>query len=126
MGTRSGKIREMSYSVDLREKVIEYLKSGYTQREARDTFGISLSAINRWHVLYITTGDLSDKKPGRTPKKLPPDELRAYVSEHPDAYLQEIGDAFGCTDTAVMNALRKLGITRKKRRYATASRNQSR
>jgi transposase len=115
----------MSYSKDLREKVMEYLESGYTQREARDTFGISLSAINKWHMLYITTGEITDKKRENKPKKLPPDKLKAYVHEHPDAYLQEIAQAFGCTDTAVSNALRKHGITRKKRRYATVSKTPS-
>jgi hypothetical protein len=66
---------------------------------------------------------LEDKKPLRTFKKLDPEKLKAYVAEHPDAYLQEIGDAFGCSDTAVMKALKRLGITRKKRRSGTWSKN---
>lgn len=84
-------------------------------------FHISLSAINRWHQLHVKTGKLEDKKPCRRFKKLNPEMLRAYVSEHPDAYLKEIGEAFGCSDTAVLNALRRLGFTRKKRRNATGN-----
>lgn len=115
----------MSYSIDLREKVIEYLGDGHTQREARDTFHISLSAVNRWKQLYQKTGNLEDKKACHKFKKLNPTELKAYVQEHPDAYLTEIGDAFGCSDTAVMKALRRLGITRKKRRNATVNKSRS-
>jgi len=101
--------------------VIEYLEAGHTQREAQKVFHISLTAINRWNQLYKSTGKLEDKKPCRTFKKLDPEKLRAYVKEHPDAYLQEIGDAFGCSDTAVLKAFKRLGITRKKRRNITVN-----
>jgi transposase len=113
----------MAYSKDLREKVIAYLLDGHTQREARDVFHISLTAINRWNQLYTKTGKLEDEKPRRTFKKLDPEKLKEYVKEHPDAYLQEIGDAFGCSDTAVMKALRRLGITRKKRQRGIGNKN---
>jgi transposase len=111
----------MAYSKDLRKKAIAYIEAGHTQREARDVFHISLTAINRWNQLYKSTGELEDKKPWRTFKKLDPAKLKDYVEEHPDAYLQEIGDAFGCSDTAVLKAFKRLGITRKKRRSATVS-----
>lgn len=113
----------MAYSKDLREKVIEYLQAGHTQREARDVFRISLTAINRWNQLYTKTGKLEDKKPCRTFKKLDPEKLKDYVNQHPDAYLKEIGQAFGCADSSVRKAFRRLGITRKKRRNDTGSKN---
>ena len=37
-----------------------------------------------------------------------------YVQEHPDAYLKEIAQQFGCCPAAVLRRLNKLGITRKK------------
>jgi hypothetical protein len=41
------------------------------------------------------------------------------VKEHPDAYLPEIGEVFGCSGEAVRQALHKLKVTRKKRqRYS--------
>jgi transposase len=104
----------MRYSIDTRKIIIEYLESGHTQREARDTHLISLNAINRWHRLFVCTGELNDLTPVRKHKKLPPDKLRAYIAEHPDAYLQEIADEFSCSDTAVGKALKRHGITRKK------------
>ena len=68
----------MSYSIDLRKKVMAYLEAGHTQREAREVFGISLPTINRWNQLYKSTGNLEDKKPFRTFKKLDPEKLKAY------------------------------------------------
>lgn len=105
----------MAYSIDLRKKAMEYLEKGHSQREARDTFNISLSTINKWHQQYEKTGKLEDKKPCRKPKKLDPKELISYVKKHPDAYLKEIGKVFNCSDTAVQKAFKRLGITRKKR-----------
>ena len=110
----------MSYSTDLRKKVNEYLDAGHTQREARATFRISFTAINSWRKKY-KTGDLSDKPPCRSFRKLDPEKLKEYVAEHPDAYLKEIGETFGCSDTAVLKAFKRLGITRKKRRSAIAN-----
>jgi transposase len=52
----------------------------------------------------------------RKPRKLPPDELIQYLEEHPDAFLEEIGTHFDCSAEAVRKALKKLKITRKKRR----------
>ena len=114
-------IQNMAYSVDLRKKVIEYLEKGHSQREAQEVFGIGLSAVNRWHQKYQKTGDLKDKPPCRPFKKLDPEKLSAYLNEHPDAYLKEIGEAFDCSDIAVIKAFRRLGITRKKRLSGTAS-----
>lgn len=104
----------MAYSVDLRKKVIEFLGSGHSQREAQEVFGIGLSAVNRWHQKHQKTGSLNDKPHCRKFRKLDPEKLRAYVDEHPDAYLKEIGEVFGCSGVAVFKAFKRLGITRKK------------
>ena len=109
----------MAYSIDLRKKVIGFLLKGHSQREAQKVFGVGLSAVNRWHQQYQRSGNLNDKPSCRRFKKLDPEKLQAYIAEHSDAYLQEIGDAFGCSDTAVLKALKRLGITRKKRQTAT-------
>jgi len=104
---------------------MEYLARGHSQRAAAEVFGINPETVNQWHQKYRKTGSLEKKPHHRTFRKLDPEKLRAYVAEHPDAYLQEIGDAFGCSDTAVLKAFKRLGITRKKRRNGTASKGQS-
>ena len=115
----------MAYSEDLRKKVIKYLEEGHTQREASKTFGINTGTVNRWHQKYEKTGEVKDAPPRRGFKKLDPEKLKAYVKEHPDAYLKEIGEVFGCTDMAVLYAFKRLGITRKKRARDIANRKQS-
>jgi len=117
----------MAYSGDFRIKVMEYLDGGQTQREARSTFNISLTAINSWRQKYKKTGEVKDDpRPQRKHKKLDPEKLKIYVQEHPDAYLKEIGEAFGCSDTAVQKAFKRLGITRKKRPSGIANRTRNR
>jgi transposase len=109
-----------------RIRVNKYLDEGHTQRETRTTFHISMTAINSWRKKYKETGHVMDDPPRRTFKKLDPVKLKAYVKEHPDAYLKEIGEVFGCSDTAVLKAFKRLNITRKKGRNTTANKSQSR
>lgn len=118
-------MKTMAYSEDLRKKVMEYIDRGNSQRKTRETFHISMDTINKWRRKYEQTGEIKNTPMRRKPKKLPPEELRAYVKEHPDAYLKEIGEVFGCSDTAVQKALKRLNITRKKRVSGTRSKNRS-
>ena len=106
---------------------MEYLDEGNTWEKARETFKISMTAINSWRQKYKKTGEIKDEPPRRKAfKKLDPEKLKAYVKEHPDAYLKEIGEAFGCSDTAVQKALKRLGITRKKRPNGIANKSRNR
>jgi len=105
----------MAYSIDLREKVIKYLEDGNSQRQAAKVFNINLTTVNEWSQKYRKTGSLEVKKPQRNFKKIDPERLKTYIEEHPDAYLSEIALEFSCSDMAVSKALKRLGITRKKR-----------
>jgi transposase len=112
----------MAYSEDYRKRVNEYLDEGHTWAEARETFKISMTAISSWRKKHKETGEVKDAPPRRKAfRKLEPEKLLRYVDEHPDAYLKEIGEAFGCSDTAVLKAFKRLGITRKKRQNGTKS-----
>ena len=113
----------MSYSEDLRGKVIRYLEEGNTQREASKAFHINTETVNRWHQRYEKTGEVKDAPPRRKFRKLDPEKLKTYVKAHPDGYLKEIGEVFGCTDMAVFYAFKRMGITRKKRGRDTKSKN---
>ena len=61
------------------------------------------------------TGSLADKERHKTPHKLPDEELKAYIAAHPDAFFTEIAAHFNCSDEAVRQACKRLGITRKKK-----------
>jgi len=64
----------------------------------------------------------SKNKPVKRPfKKLAPEKLRTYMEHHPDAYLRELAEEFGCSTLAVLKALRWLGFTYKKRQSISKS-----
>jgi transposase len=106
-------------------KVIEFLGKGYSQRVAAEVFGLSTSTVSEWAKKYKETGEVKNKPLNRTFKKVDPEKLEAYMQEHPDAYLREIAEVFQCTDMSIFRALKKLNITRKKRRSDTASKSRS-
>ena len=82
----------MAYSVDLRKKVVEYLERGHTQRKAARVFGIHQETVNKWYKKYRETGNLNNEPPRpRAFRKLDPEKLKAYINDHPDAYLYENG-----------------------------------
>ncbi len=105
----------MAYSVDYRKRAIEFYKEGHTQAEVIEVFKVHPKTLRDWKTRK-EAGQLKPKNPKtRKPRKLPPNELTQYINEHPDAFLDEIGEYFQCSAEAVRKALKKLKITRKKR-----------
>ncbi len=115
----------MSYSKDLRERVVKYRLAGYTIKETCEVFGVGNYAMSKWVKQYKETGDLSNKPLNRGFKKIDPEKLKAYISEHPDAYQKEMAEVFGCSAEAIRKALKRLGITRKKRHYVTMNKRKN-
>jgi transposase len=116
----------MGYSIDLRKKVLEFLSKGHSIREAGRIFGLAPCTVNRWKKKLAKTGELRDAPRKAGFRKLDPEKLKAYVEAHPDSYLAEIGEEFGCNESAVRKAFRKLGSTRKKKPSGSGSRSRSR
>ena len=112
----------MSKSVDLRLPAVLYRLDGHTYAETAKIFHVSVFAVHTWVQKYQETGDLSNKPLNRGFKKIDPEKLRAYVKEHQDATQKEIADEFHCSNQAVSKALKRLNITRKKKRAATRNR----
>ena len=106
----------MAYDKKFKRRAIEYMEEGNTQEATAKIFGIGTTTLKEWKKQHKTTGDFPIKIRQRSPKKLPPDDLKRYMETHPDAYLSEIAEHFGCTGEAVRQMLDKLKITRKKRR----------
>ena len=111
----------MAYSEDLRKRVVAYLGEGHTLENTKKVFKVSISTIRSWKKQLDELGHLKNRPLDRPFKKIDPEKLSAYVEEHPDAYLAEMGEVFGCTDEAVRQALVKFNITRKKRRSSTGN-----
>ena len=106
----------MSYDKKYKLQVLKYMESGNAQRATAKLFGIGTTTLKRWKCQAAQGMSLESKKREHRARKLPREALRAYVESHPDAYLQEIGDHFGCSGEAVRRALKAMSITRKKRR----------
>ena len=112
----------MSYSEDYRKRTIEYRREGHTLEETHEVFKVSISTIRAWEKQWNEKGTLAPAPVVRGYKKIEPQRLKTYVQEHPDAYPKEIALEFNCCETAIRKAFKRLGITRKKRRYITRNR----
>ena len=45
-----------SYSLDIRKKVIDFVKSGATQKQAGEHFGLHYNTVNNWWLRYKQEG----------------------------------------------------------------------
>lgn len=107
----------MTYSLDLRKRVLRYLKDGHTQKEAANVFAVYPKTVTNW-VKKDKEGSLAAKKRENKPRKLDYEQLIKYIKTEPDAYLREIAKEFKVSITAIFYACKRLKITLKKRQPA--------
>lgn len=112
----------MSYPEQYRKRTIEYKQEGHTLKETSETFKVAVTTIRRWEKQLQKTGDLKPKVPNRPWRKIDPERLKSYVGKHPDATQKEMAKEFGCVQSAIQGALKRLKITRKKKRQHTKNR----
>lgn len=106
----------MTYSLDLRKKVVTFVRSDGGQREAARRFDISLWCVRDW----LVRTDLQPQQKGvARQRKLDKEALRAHVRDYPDALIRERAVHFGVYPNAVWVALKTLQLTHKKRRSNT-------
>jgi len=105
----------MSYDKKFKERVLSHVASGHSQEATAKLYGIGTSAIKEWKKRVTTGEGLDARKRQRKPRKIDPARLLCYMEANPDAYEREIAAEFGCVRSAVQKALKKQGITRKKR-----------
>jgi transposase len=110
------------YSQDLRKRVIDTIERGDgSLRQIARRFLVSLSFVVRLLRHYRTTGSLEPKPHGggRLPALSPAQlkRLAALIRKKPDATLGELRQSLGvdCSTMAIVRALKKLKITRKKK-----------
>ncbi len=113
-----------AYSVDLRERSLRALTSGMPVAEVARLFDVSLSSLYRWRRrqddgLTLTPGRTSGRPRAIGPRAEP--ALRAQVAAQPDATLAEhcvqwqVAQGDAVSVAAMHRALRRIGLTRKKR-----------
>jgi transposase len=108
----------MTYSLDLRKKVLNYIESGKTWNSASQTFGVAMRTVANW---------LKRKKQNKLPPKaramgsykIEESRLKDFIAKNPDAYLREIAEEFNVTIPAVFYSCNRNKITLKKRRPTT-------
>jgi transposase len=106
----------MTYSVDFRKKVVAFVQNGGGQAEAARRFDISLWCVRDW----LARKDLQPQQKGvPRQRKLDKNTLKARVRDNPDATLQEHARHCGVDRSVIGKALRRMKITRKKRRSNT-------
>jgi putative transposase len=105
-----------AYSIDLRERVIEYVESGGSKAEACRIYKIDDNTLYRWLKRKKQRGNLQADIVIRKPRKLTESKVLALVESNPEATLKEYAKELGVTSVAVFYAFKKLGITRKKNR----------
>jgi transposase len=108
----------MTYSIDVRKKVVEHVRRGGSQAEAARRFEVSVWCVRDW----LGREDLQPHQRGvARQRKLDKAALRAHVKAHPEALVRERAAHFGVCYNAVWQALRALKITPKKRPSSTKS-----
>lgn len=108
----------MTYSLDFRKKVVGFVRGGGKQAEAARRFEVSLWCVRDW----LGRQELQPRQKGvPRRRKLDKAALKARVRDRPDATLQEHAAHFGVDRSCVGKALKRMGITRKKRPSGTGS-----
>ena len=104
----------MAYSVDLRSRVIDFIKQGNTQEEASKVFNVGTTTIKRWLSLLSETGSLEKRPLNRNASIFESEKLNSYINENPNALLKDIAEHFGGSITGAFYALEREKITYKK------------
>ena len=114
-----------AYSQDLRDRVMAARDRGLATKQVADLFNVSPAWVRR---VMQRRREHSETGPrprgGVTVVKIDLDQLRQLVGEQPDATIKELHARLGidCSVSAVDMALRRLGLTFKKRRSMPPSR----
>lgn len=102
----------MTYSIDFRKKVLAIkAQENLSFVEVANRFGVGKSTVVRWSKRI---------EPQRTRNKpatkIDMVALAREIERRPDAYQYELAELFGVSQRGIGNALKRLGISRKKKR----------
>ena len=112
-------------SQDLRDRVIALRDQGHATSAVAELMGVSRSWVRRVMQVRRETGRTAAlPRGGWRYQKVDPERLAELAREQPDATAKELHARLGsiCSVSAVDEALRRLGLTYKKRRSTPPSR----
>jgi len=99
----------MTYSIDLRERAVAYIRKGGTRSEASRIYSVHPDTIRNW----LKRKNLSPSPSKRRNRKIDSAALRAHVKEYPHALLRERAAYFGVNIHAIWYQLQQMKIVKK-------------
>jgi len=115
----------MAYSQDLRDRVLLACDRGMPTKEVAEVFDVSPAWVRRLKQRRRETGETSPRPSGGARvRKIDLARLSELVKEQPDATARELRERLGirCVESAIYAALKRLGLSFKKRRSTRPSR----
>ncbi len=114
------------FSNDLRWKMVDSVLGGLSRRRTAERFGVSISCVIKLMQRFDATGDVAPAQFGgfkTSPLSEREADIRAWIADRPDVTLAELQVKLEETGTqsslpALGRSLRRLGLTRKKRRQS--------
>jgi transposase len=107
--------------------VVNALEEGATYDEVAERFGVGRASVSRWYRQWRSTKDLTPRSPGGSTSPLDEEDAREVlqwlVDSSPDATLAQLVDGLfhhlglRTNDSSVCEALKRMGITRKKKSF---------
>src|SRR5438309_4866029 len=114
-----------AYSQDLRDRIIAARDGGMRTKRVAEVFKVSASWVRRVMQRRREHGEQRPRaRGGATVIKIDLDQLRRLVDQQPDATARQLHERLGikCSVSAVDMALRRMGLSFKKRRCMPPSR----
>ena len=111
----------MSYSLDLRERVINWVRRWKSRLNASQVFEDHYQTVKAWLKHNKDTGDSAATPRARSKRgKVNLDVLRQEMSVSPDSFQSELACRFGVSQSTNSRTLAKLEITHKKKPHVTS------
>jgi transposase len=100
----------MTYSLDLRQRVINFVKNGGSKVEASKRYEVGRDTVYRW----LSGKNIINKQKLTRNRKIDTKLLLQRVKDNPDDRLIDHAQVFDVNINAIWYQFQKLGITRKK------------
>jgi len=99
----------MTYSLDLRKRVVSFVERGGTRVEASRRYDVHYDTVRNW----LRRDDLRPKTHGSRQRKLDKAILAKHVQDFPNLLLRERAAYFCVDPSAVWYSLRAMKIVKK-------------
>lgn len=106
------------YSLDLRKRVIKYLRDGNSVKTTSKVFEISMRTIFNWKKLSRINNLKPKNNKIRRPQKINQEALELYINNNPEQTLEQIAKYFKVSIPAIYYHIKKLNFTYKKKNFS--------